>query len=130
MRGRILAIDYGTRRIGLAVSDALGITAQGLSTLERTNLAEALQHIQQLAEEYSVELVLVGNPLSHHGTETTMSGHAASFAEKLRRRVACAVELADERLTSAEAVSAPWSLADSPVVPMTIFTPLRAHTSR
>ena len=103
MRGRILAIDYGTRRIGLAVSDALGITAQGLPTLERTNLADALQHIQQLAEEYSVELVLVGNPLSHHGTETTMSGHAASFAEKLRRRVACAVELADERLTSAEA---------------------------
>jgi len=103
LKGRILAIDYGTRRIGLAVSDALGITAQGLPTLERTNLAEALQYIQQLAEEYCTELVLLGNPLSHRGTDTTMSGHVASFAEKLRRRVKCPVELVDERLTSAEA---------------------------
>jgi putative pre-16S rRNA nuclease len=103
LKGRILAIDYGTRRIGLAVSDALGITAQGIETLERTNLAEALLHIQKLVEEYSAELVLVGNPLSHRGTDTTMSGHVASFAEKLRRRLNCPVELADERLTSAEA---------------------------
>ena len=103
MKGRILAIDYGTRRIGLAVSDALGITAQGIETLERTNLAEALHHIQKLVEEYSAELVLVGNPLSHRGTDTTMSGHVASFAEKLQRRLNCPVELVDERLTSAEA---------------------------
>ncbi len=103
MKGRILAIDYGTRRIGLAVSDALGITAQGIETLERTNLVEALIHIQKLVEEYSAELVLVGNPLSHHGTDTTMSGHVASFAEKLRRRLNCPVELVDERLTSAQA---------------------------
>ncbi|HET7840345.1 MAG TPA: Holliday junction resolvase RuvX [Terriglobia bacterium] len=103
MKGRILAIDYGTRRIGLAVSDALGITAQGIETLERTNLAEALLHIQKLVEEYSAELVLLGNPLSHRGTDTTMSGHVASFAEKLRRRLNCPVELVDERLTSAEA---------------------------
>jgi putative Holliday junction resolvase len=103
LTGRILAIDYGTKRIGLAVSDALGITAQGIPTLERTNLAEALRHIQQLVEEYSAELVLVGNPLSHRGTGTTMSGHVESFAEKLRRRLKCPVELVDERLTSAEA---------------------------
>lgn len=103
MKGRILAIDYGTRRIGLAVSDALGITAQGIETLERTNLAEALLHIQKLVEDYSAELVLVGNPLSHRGAVTTMSGHVASFAEKLRRRLNCPVELVDERLTSAEA---------------------------
>lgn len=103
MKGRILAIDYGTRRIGLAVSDALGITAQGLPTLERTNLAEALQQIQQRAEEYAVGLVLLGNPLSHRGTDTTMSGRVGSFAEKLRRRLTCPVELVDERLTSAEA---------------------------
>jgi putative pre-16S rRNA nuclease len=103
LRGRILAIDYGTRRIGLAVSDALGITAQGIPTLERTNLADALRHIQQRAEEFSVELVLLGNPLSPRGTETAMSGHVASFAEKLRHRLPCPVELVDERLTSAQA---------------------------
>ncbi len=103
MKGRILAIDFGTKRIGLAVSDALGITAQGIPTLERTNLADALRHIQQLAEEYSAELVLLGNPLSHRGSDTAMSERVASFAEKLRHRLKCPVELVDERLTSAEA---------------------------
>ena len=103
LKGRILAIDYGTKRIGLAVSDALGITAQGIQTLERTNLADVLRHIQQLAEEYSAELVLLGNPLSHRGLDTAMSERVASFADKLRRRLNCPVELVDERLTSAEA---------------------------
>jgi putative pre-16S rRNA nuclease len=103
LQGRILAIDFGLRRIGLAVSDALGITAQGIKTLERTRTDDDLRHIQKLAEEYSVEIILVGNPLSHKGTETAMSERVASFAEKLRRRVNCPVELVDERLTSAQA---------------------------
>ncbi len=102
-RGRILAIDYGTRRIGLAVSDALGLTAQGLETRERTNLDADLRHIAALAEEYAVERVIVGNPISARGSETAMSQQAAKFAEKLRRHVTCPVELFDERLTSAEA---------------------------
>jgi putative pre-16S rRNA nuclease len=101
--GRILAIDFGTRRIGLAVSDALGITAQGLATLERTRLEDDLLRIQSLVEEYSAERVVLGNPLSARGTETTMSERVASFAEKLRRRLKCPVELFDERLTSAQA---------------------------
>jgi len=100
---RILAIDFGTRRMGLAVSDALGITAQGLPTLERTNWRADLDHLAAVAEEYSVERVLVGNPLGHGGGETAMSARVAEFAEKLRRRVPCPVELRDERLTSAEA---------------------------
>jgi putative pre-16S rRNA nuclease len=91
------------RRMGLAVSDALGITAQGIETLQRTRLEDDLRHIQKLVEEYSAELVLVGNPISHRGTETAMSERAASFAEKLRRRLKCRVELLDERLTSAQA---------------------------
>jgi putative pre-16S rRNA nuclease len=103
LKGRILAIDFGTKRIGLAVSDALGITAQGIETLQRTNLADALRHIHDLVEEYSVELVLLGNPISNKGTETAMSERVAAFGEKLRRRLACPVELADERLTSAQA---------------------------
>ena len=103
MQGRILAIDFGTRRIGLAVSDPLGITAQGLNTLERTRTKDDLHHLQNLAEEYSAELVLIGNPIGHRGTETGMSERARAFAEKLRRRLSCPVELVDERLTSAEA---------------------------
>ncbi len=100
---RILAIDFGMRRMGLAVSDALGITAQGLATLPRTRLDDDLRKIQEVTEEYSTERVIVGNPLGHGGGETTMSRQAAKFAEKLRRRVNCPVDLWDERLTSVEA---------------------------
>lgn len=100
---RILAIDFGTRRMGLAVSDALGMTAQGLPTLQRTRIADDLKHLQSLVEEYSVERVLLGNPIGHSGGETSMSQLVAEFAEKLRRRLPCPVELRDERLTSVEA---------------------------
>jgi len=99
----VLAIDFGMRRMGLAVSDALGITAQGLPTLERTRLGNDLHKIQELTEEYAVERVVVGNPLGHGGGETAMSHRAAKFAEKLRRRVSCPVLLWDERLTSVQA---------------------------
>jgi len=89
--------------MGLAVSDGLGITAQGLPTLERTRLEDDLRRIEELVAEYSPAQVIVGNPLGHGGGETAMSQRAAAFAEKLRRRVGCPVELWDERLTSVEA---------------------------
>ena len=89
--------------MGLAVSDPLGITAQGIATLERTRLEGDLRHIQKLVEEYSAERIILGNPLSHRGIETAMSQRVAAFAEKLRRRLNCPVELLDERLTSAQA---------------------------
>jgi putative Holliday junction resolvase len=100
---RILAIDFGTKRMGLAVSDGLGMTAQGLPTLQRTRIADDLERLRLLVEEYSVERVLVGNPIGHSGGETSMSQQVAEFVEKLRRRLPCPVELRDERLTSVEA---------------------------
>ncbi len=100
---RILAIDFGTKRMGLAVSDALGVTAQGLDTLQRTRIADDLERLRLLVEEYSVARVLVGNPIGHSGGETAMSQQVAEFVEKLRRRLPCPVELRDERLTSVEA---------------------------
>jgi putative Holliday junction resolvase len=103
MSPRILAIDFGMKRIGLAVSDALGVTAQGLPTLERTGWADDLEHLRALVEQYSAERVLVGNPVGHGGGETSMSQRAAEFAEKLRKHLPCPVELRDERLTSVEA---------------------------
>jgi putative Holliday junction resolvase len=103
LTARILAIDFGTKRIGLAVSDPLGITAQGLKTLERSNLENDLRQIQALVEEYSAERVIVGNPLGASGNATAMSQRAEAFAAKLRRRLGLPVELWDERLTSAEA---------------------------
>lgn len=100
---RILAIDFGMKRMGLAISDALGITAQGLKTLERTNMENDLREIQKLVEEYSAAKVILGNPLSHSGNQTAMSQRVAAFAEKLRRRLNCPVEFSDERLTSVQA---------------------------
>ena len=100
---RILAIDFGTKRMGLAVSDALGITAQGMPTLQRTRIADDLEHLRTVVEEYAVARVLVGNPVGHRGGETAMSHHVAEFAGKLRKRVPCRVDLWDERLTSVEA---------------------------
>ena len=103
MAGRVLAIDFGLKRMGLAVSDTLGLTAQGLPSLERSGREDDLRHILQLTGDYSVERVLVGNPLSQAGKETEMSRRVAGFAAKLRQRLNCPVELWDERLTSAEA---------------------------
>lgn len=89
--------------MGLAVSDALGLTAQGLPSLERTRTHDDLRRIQQLGEEYSVERIVLGYPLSQGGEETAMSREVTGFARKLRHYLSCPVELWDERLTSAEA---------------------------
>lgn len=104
MPGRVLAVDFGTKRIGLAVSDALGITAQGLPTRARTRTEDDLRHIQDLVSEHAVELVIVGNPISNKGDVTPMAELATGFAGKLARRIACPVQLWDERLTTAEAM--------------------------
>ena len=66
---RVLALDVGKKRIGLAVSDELGITAQGLETLERTNIRQDLARLTQLIAEKSVSLILMGNPLHMSGRE-------------------------------------------------------------
>jgi putative holliday junction resolvase len=101
--GRILAIDFGTVRLGLAISDALRLTAQGLETIERTNKEADLRQIGQIIAEYSPVRVLVGHPLSHSGAETEMSRRAGRFADRLRALLDVPVELWDERLTSREA---------------------------
>lgn len=98
-----MALDLGERRIGVAVSDPLGLTAQGLETLVRTNLREDLARLEELARRHEAALVLVGNPVNMNGTEGRRSAWAREFAEKLRRRCGLRVELWDERLTSREA---------------------------
>lgn len=103
MQARILSIDFGLRRMGLAISDALGITAQGLPTLQRTSIRKDIDHIRDTVENYSVAKVIVGNPVGHTGKATAMSRHAEEFAKKLQNRVSCPVELWDERLTSVQA---------------------------
>ncbi len=101
--GRVLALDLGARRVGLALSDELGITAQGLPTLERTNLREDLARVTSLAQERGVAMFLIGNPLNMSGSEGRQSAWVRQFAEKLESRSGLPVRLWDERLTTVEA---------------------------
>ena len=99
----MLALDLGRRRIGLAVSDPLGLTAQGLPTLERKNKRADLEALRVLAEKHEAALLLVGYPLHLSGRPGTQAEGAAAFAEQLRRHAGRQVLLWDERLTTAEA---------------------------
>lgn len=99
----MLALDVGKKRIGLAVSDALGITAVGLPTLERTRIREDLTRLKLLAEERGVSKLLVGRPLHMSGDESRQSEYTREFAERLAEHLRLPVVYWDERLTSAEA---------------------------
>lgn len=101
--GRILALDLGKKRIGLAVSDALGITAQGLPTLERTNIREDLDALAGLIHQLEVTLLLMGNPLNMSGTEGRQAAYSREFADRLHKKTGIEVCLWDERLTTVEA---------------------------
>ncbi len=87
----------------MAISDPLGLTAQGLPNLERTNKRADLAEIARLAEEYGAGLILIGNPLHMSGAEGRQSGWVREFAEALARRAGRPVRLWDERLTTVEA---------------------------
>lgn len=102
--GRILALDLGKRRIGLALSDELGITAQGLDTLHRTRLREDLAKLTQLIRENHVTLILMGNPINMSGLEGGQSEWARDFAQRLEAASSVPVKLWDERLTTVEAM--------------------------
>jgi len=99
----VLALDLGKRRIGLALSDALGITAQGLETLERTNIRADLARLKQIISEYNVSRVLIGYPLHMGGQEGRQAVHARDFGARLQAATGLPVEFWDERLTTVEA---------------------------
>lgn len=102
-RGRVLALDLGKRRIGLALSDELGLTAQGLPTLERTKIREDLARLAQLAAERNVTQILIGNPIHMSGQEGRQAGHAREFGARLQAATGLPVEYWDERLTTVQA---------------------------
>lgn len=102
-RGRILALDVGKKRIGLAVSDELGVTAQGLETFERTRIREDLSRLKQLTGDLDVGLLLVGKPLHMSGSESRQSEYTREFAGRLGEHAGLQVVYWDERLTSLEA---------------------------
>jgi putative holliday junction resolvase len=99
---RILALDLGKKRIGVAVSDPLGITAQGLPTIERTNKRTDVNAISALARNWGAGLILLGNPKNMGGSEGRQSAWVREFAAALQR-AGLTVEFWDERLTTVEA---------------------------
>ncbi len=103
MAGRVLALDVGKKRIGLALSDPLGITAQGLPTLYRTTIREDLTALAELIGAKDVKLLLVGHPLNMSGTEGRQAVYTKEFADRLHARTGVEVRHWDERLTSVEA---------------------------
>ena len=103
-KGRVLALDLGKKRIGLALSDPMGITAQGLPTLQRTNIREDLAALDALCRERGVTLLLLGNPLHMSGREGRQAGYVREFADRLAERTGLEVRLWDERLTTVEAL--------------------------
>jgi len=100
---RVLGLDVGFRTIGIAVSDPLGITAQGLETIRRQNKRQDFEQLGRIIQQYSVSEIVVGYPLRLSGAEGTQSEKMRLFAEELRKRFSLPVHLWDERLTSSEA---------------------------
>ncbi len=100
---RILGLDPGEKRIGVAVTDPLGITAQGIDVINYDSLEQAFSEIEAICREYGVVKIVVGNPINMNGTRGPASENASRFAEKLREGLKLPVELVDERLTSVSA---------------------------
>jgi len=101
--GPVLAIDYGRRRWGLALSDDLGVTARPLATWIRTNRRRDITRLRELVRREGVRRIVVGLPLHLDGTPSEMSAEAGRFAVQLGRQLGLPVALADERLTSWQA---------------------------
>ena len=97
---RILGLDPGEKRIGVAVSDPLGITAQGLEVISYTDISEALKLIAEICRCYDVTTIVVGNPLKMSGVKGSASEKAELFAAELREKLVLPVVMIDERLTS------------------------------
>jgi len=101
--GRLLGLDVGSKTIGMAVSDPLGITAQGLTTYRRQNKRLDFEALARVIQEYEVGEIIVGFPLRMSGAEGIQAEKMKLFAEELKKRSQLPVHLWDERLTSAEA---------------------------
>ena len=100
---RVLAIDLGTKNIGTAISDALGMTVRPLETIRRSDNEGVIERVKFLVEDLEAEAVVVGLPLRMDGTMGDAASATMKFIEKLRARLDVGVFTQDERLTSYEA---------------------------
>lgn len=97
---RILAIDYGDRRVGLAVSDALGITAQPIGYIKINGFGDAVEKIKPYISEYNVKKIILGLPKNMSGEEGERASITRDFGERLKNATGLAPEFIDERLTT------------------------------
>lgn len=103
---RVMGLDYGSKTVGVAICDPLGITAQGIETIERkeeNKLRKTLARIEELIREYGVESVVLGLPKNMNNTLGERAEKTLEFKEMLERRTGLTVTLWDERLTTVEA---------------------------
>lgn len=101
--GRIMGVDVGRVRIGVAVSDESGLIACPLETVRRTSDRRAVAELCRLAAEQEITTIVVGLPLSMDGGEQDSSGDARRMADRLRSRSGLSVQVWDERMTSVQA---------------------------
>ena len=103
---RIMGLDYGSKTVGVAMSDPLGITAQAVETIwrkEENKLRKTCAHIEELIREYEVERIVLGLPKHMNNDIGERAKKALEFGEMLRRRTGLEVVMWDERLTTVEA---------------------------
>jgi putative Holliday junction resolvase len=100
---RILALDYGRTRIGLALADSEARIAEPFDTMERVNRNEDMRRLREFVRDQHVKQIVVGLPLRLDGTRGEMADEVTGFAERVRKQVGVPVDLVDERLTSWEA---------------------------
>lgn len=98
--GRILGIDYGTRRVGVAISDPLGMLATPLSVETVRSMQEAITVVCRIARERQVVKIVVGMPINMDGTSGAMAQEAAKFVELLGTASGLKIEITDERLST------------------------------
>ena len=103
---RVMGLDYGSKTVGVAISDPLGITAQGIETIERkeeNKLRKTLARIEELVKEYEVEKIVLGFPKNMNNTIGERAEKSLEFQAMLERRIGIQVIMWDERLTTIEA---------------------------
>ena len=103
---RIMSLDYGSKTVGVAVSDPLGITAQGVEIIRRekeTKLRQTLARIEALIKEYEVDSIVLGFPKNMNNTIGDRAEKSLAFKEMLEKRTGLSVVMWDERLTTVEA---------------------------
>jgi len=103
MQMRIMGLDVGDKTIGIAVSDLMHLTAQGVKTLKRTNIEEDLKKLEQIIKERDVLKIVVGLPKNMNGSIGAQGEKVLKFAERLKKRFAVEIILWDERLTTVAA---------------------------